>query len=787
MADRIKGITVEIDGNTTGLSKALSGVNREIGSTQSQLKDVERLLKLDPTNTQLLEQKQRLLGDAVEGTRTKLSALKEAEAKAQQQFAEGKISQQQYEGLQREIIDTENRLRDLETQAAKSNATLAGIQATADRIHASAANVARATAPLTAGILGAGAAAIKAMDNVDEGLDTVMKKTGATGAAAKELQDVYNNIAKTVPGDFGDIGAAVGEVNTRLEFTGEALERASTDFLKFAKINDSDVNSAVQLVTRAMGDAGIAAEEYGLVLDSLTVAGQKSGISVDKLAENLAKYGAPLRALGVDTQEAIAMFAGWEKAGVNTEIAFSGMKKAISNWGAAGKDASEEFGKTMQAIKEAPDIAGATALAIEAFGAKAGPDLADAIRGGRFEVDEYIAALQNAGGAVDATYGMIVDEVDDAQLAMQTLQVAAHDVGETLAKSLGPALLGIAQKVESVFTWFGNLDSGAQGVILTVIGLIAAISPVAGLIAGISSIVGVVTAAIGTLTGGIALFTGAATTGSAASTALAGALSFLAANPIVLVIAAIAALVLALTQLWQHNEAFRTAVLEIWSSIQLAMQTFQLWLDGIFATDWTLRFGTFGNVINSFFANVKNVWDGIKLAMTGVMEFIKGVFTGDWQLAWQGVQDIFKGIFDALEGIAKAPINGIISLLNMAIDAINFFIRGLNRAISLMRALGVNIPMIPELGHIAYLAKGGILAAGSAIVGERGPELLSMIGGKAQVTPLTGGTRDRVAPVSGGEYTQTLNFYGDQAGSPAEIARQTRRATRQLVKQAVKA
>lgn len=103
--------------------------------------------------------------------------------------------------------------------------------------------------------------------------------------------------------------------------TEQTTHLAECVFLKYAKVNGTDVNTSVQLVTRAMGDAGIAAEDYGSVLDSLTVAGQKSGISVDTLATNLAKYGAPMRQLGLDTQQSIALFAGWEKAGVNTEIA----------------------------------------------------------------------------------------------------------------------------------------------------------------------------------------------------------------------------------------------------------------------------------------------------------------------------------------------------------------------------------------------------------------------------------------------------------------------------------
>ena len=117
MADRIKGITVQIGGDTTGLSKALKGVNGEIRNTQSQLKDVERLLKLDPTNTKLLEQKQRLLADAVSETKTKLDSLKQAEKQVQQQFAEGKVSQEQYDGLQREIAATEEALKRLEKQS----------------------------------------------------------------------------------------------------------------------------------------------------------------------------------------------------------------------------------------------------------------------------------------------------------------------------------------------------------------------------------------------------------------------------------------------------------------------------------------------------------------------------------------------------------------------------------------------------------------------------------------------------------------------------------------------
>lgn len=739
MADRIKGITVEIGGDPNGLVKALSKVNKEIKSTESQLKDVERLLKLDPGNTQLLEQKQRLLAEAVGGTKDKLEALKTAEKQAQEQFKKGEISQQQYEGLQREIIDTTQQLEKLEDQASRSNVALSKISTGAGKVSSVAGNVSRATAPLTAGIVGAAGAAVMAMDRVDEGLDTVMTKTGATGEAAKELQEVYNRVATTIPADFGDIGAAVGEVNTRLEFTGDKLEEASEQFLKFAKVNGTDVNTSVQLVTRAMGDAGISADEYGAVLDALTVAGQKSGISIDALATNLAKYGAPMRALGIDTQQAIAMFAGWEKAGVNTETAFSGMKKAISNWGAAGKDAAVEFQKTLDAIKAAPDIATATSMAIEAFGAKAGPDLADAIQGGRFEVEEYITALEEAGGAVDNTYAMIVDEVDDSALAMQTLQVAAHDVGETVAKTMGPLLLDAAKAVQRLFEWFGKLDGGTQKAILALLAMVAAISPVAGAVSGISGL-------ISTMTGSVipALSKGFATLSGKVMPALSSAFSFLAANPIILVIAAIVAVIAIVKHLWDTSEEFRTAVTEIWASIQEVFQAFDAWLTGVFSTDWTEQFGVFGGVLNGFFHTASDVWENVKLIFQGILDFVTGVFTGEWDKAWNGVKEVFGGVFGALEAIAKAPLNAVIGLLNGAIGGVNKLINGFNGiGFDMPKWLGGGSwhPNIPNIPGIPYLARGGTLLSGSAVVGEAGPELLSLVGGKALVQPLRAGER----------------------------------------------
>ena len=525
------------------------------------------------------------------------------------------------------------------------------------------------------------------------------------------------------------------------------MRDASEAFLKYAKVNGTDVNTSVQLVTRAMGDAGIAAEDYGSVLDSLTVAGQKSGISVDTLATNLAKYGAPMRQLGLDTQQSIALFAGWEKAGVNTEIAFSGMKKAISNWAAEGKDASVEFQNVLDKIAAAPDLATASTMAIEVFGAKAGPDLADAIQGGRFAVDEYVEALKNSEGAVQGTYDMIVDEVDDTARAQQTLKVALHDVGETIAKTAGPWLFKLAQYVKNVMDKFNQLSPGAQTAILAFVAVAGAIGPVLITLGKLAQGVGSIISLGGTIAGKIPALT-------KGIKALWGVIS---ANPFGIIITLITAVVAAVIYLWNTNENFRNFILMCWQNIQAAALAFfnylaniftvqipaafsQLtaWIAAVFTTDWTTRFGVLGNLVNAFFANVSNIFTALRTVFSGIVDFVKGVFTGNWSLAWEGVKKIFKGIFDSFTAIAKAPLNGVIGLLNMAIDGVNKLISGFNGiGFDMPDWLGGGSwhPSIPSIPNIPYLAKGGVLQEGEAIVAEAGPEHIKLMNGRAAVTP----------------------------------------------------
>ena len=277
------------------------------------------------------------------------------------------------------------------------------------------------------------------------------------------------------------------------------------------------------------------------------------------------------------------------------------------------------------------------------------------------------------------------------------LQEQMGQLGETLE----PLMTMLTELTATALGWFNSLDEGTQKFILGAVLIIAAIAPVIGSIAGISTAITSVSAALPLI-----------------QTAFTTVFGFIAANPVVLLIAAIVGLV--------------ALVATKGDEIQAILQKVDTFLQGVFAKDWTETFGpVLGNVLNGFFANLQNIWNSVLQILNGVIDFVRGVFTGDWERAWSGIVQIFDGIFSALYSIAAAPINGIISLLNAAIDGINWVIAGLNRI------PGINFNSV---GKIPMLADGGTVWSGSAIVGEAGPELLTVSGGKAVVQPLAPNT-----------------------------------------------
>lgn len=333
MADRIKGITIEIGGDTTGLNKALSGVNKEIRNTQSQLKDVERLLKLDPSNTELLSQKQKLLTQAVKETKDKLDTLKNAEQQVQQQFAEGKISQEQYDALKREVIETEEKLKSLEGQAERSNVAMQKIGMAGDKFQETGKKiegVGEALTPITAAVTGIGAAAVKTTADFDSAMSKVAAISGASGEDFDRLREKAREMgAKTkfsateAAEAFKYMAMAGWDTAQMLDGIEGIMNLSAADGLALATTSD--------IVTDALTAFGLQAADAGHFADVLAKASSSANTNVSMLGESF-KYVAPIAGtLGFSAEDTAVALGLMANAGIKGSQAGTALKTAFAN------------------------------------------------------------------------------------------------------------------------------------------------------------------------------------------------------------------------------------------------------------------------------------------------------------------------------------------------------------------------------------------------------------------------------------------------------------------------
>ena len=342
-SNRIKGLTVEIGGDTSGLSKALTGIDKDIGQTQAKLKDINKLLKLDPTNTELLKQKQETLATAIDETKEKLTQLNSAQDTLNASLKDGTITQDQYDAWQREIIATEEELKKLESAAKSCDSSIsATLTATSKKLKTAGEKISDAgeglTKGVTAPIVAVGAASVAAWSEVDEAMDTITTKTGATGDALKELQDTAQSIATTIPTDFNTAASAVGEVSTRFGVAGDELKSLSTQFVEFANINDTDVSTSIASTQQVLSAFGLDASDAGDMLGMLTSVSQRTGVSVDDLSASLQNNGAVFRDMGLSAADSATLLGNFEAAGIDDATALQGLKKAATAFQKSGVD-----------------------------------------------------------------------------------------------------------------------------------------------------------------------------------------------------------------------------------------------------------------------------------------------------------------------------------------------------------------------------------------------------------------------------------------------------------------
>lgn len=303
-----------------------------------------------------------------------------------------------------------------------------------------------------------GTAMVTAAIQMDNAFKEIIKATGASGEAAEDLQRVFRETAKSVPGDLNSIAIAVGEVNTRLGLTGDQLESASEDFVNFARITNTDVGSAVRGVTRMMGDWGVASSNSQLLLDKLTVASQQTGISIDQLTSVGVNYGVQLRAMGFDLDSSIALLSKFEKEGVSTEKMVAGLSVALGKMAQQGiEDPAEGFRILTERIAEAGSVGDATRIAIETLGSRAGPDFALAVLEGRFAIEDYMGALQNASGTLDETSWNTMTLADNISIAKNNFATFSDAL-------LNPALTAFNKSVFELNTMLQRVEESTNAI-----------------------------------------------------------------------------------------------------------------------------------------------------------------------------------------------------------------------------------------------------------------------------------------------------------------------------------
>lgn len=316
-----------------------------------------------------------------------------------------------------------------------------------------------------------GEKALDAAKELDQGYDTIIKKTGASGEELAGMKDVADELFGSMPADMADIGTAVGEVNTRFGLTGDELRDVSKNFLQFAKITDTDVNSAVGSTAKILKAYGGDIEDADKLLGYLAKQSQITGIDTGTLMSSLEQNGAVLREMGFDVQESTALLASFEANGVDASAAMTGFKKAIANGAKEGKDANTVISEMVDSIQNASTDTEALAIATELFGTRGAVVMADGIRDGRINLNDLSDSLDNYGNVVSDTFEETLDPWDKSAVAINNVKIAGKELaGEALA-AIQPLLEDIVKLVQSAVKWFRNLPDPVKKVI-GVIGLL---------------------------------------------------------------------------------------------------------------------------------------------------------------------------------------------------------------------------------------------------------------------------------------------------------------------------
>lgn len=642
---RIKGITIEIGGDTTGLQQALSKVDKSLKTTNASLKDVNRLLKLDPSNVDLLRQKQGYLSQAVKDVKEKLEIEKEALSQLKASDTTGETTEKQ-KALEREIIEVEQELKKYQDELDDTEAALKGTTRETD----------------------------KAADATEEYSEETDQARGATDQA-----NTGWTMAKQALVDLAEKG---------LEIAIRAVKKLAEEMV--AAVNDSaDFADEILTLSAQTGLATDTLQEFQYMSELIDVSLDTISGSLTKLTNNM-------------QSAATGSGAAYE--------AFQALGVTVSDSSGHLRNAEDVFYDVIDALGHMTNETERDAYSMDIFGRSA-QDLNPMIEAGSDAIEAYAQEAREMGYVLDNDALTALGDMDDS---FERVQRQMESVRNQIIAQMAPAIEEIAN---AFLEWAQTVDwaevAEKIGEVLDVV-----VDVVDFVIDHKELVLGAIIA----ITGAIAALTVAQIAMNVAMTA----------NPIGLIIMLIGALIGVFVALEAKFHAFSDFFKEAWASINevvgaivegiknffiAAADTIQaVWgaITGFFSGVWEGIKNVFANVRDFFverfqasFEMVRTIWSGVTGFFSGLWEGIKNIFSnvaGFFSTVFEGAKNVVANIIGAIVGVIKAPINGIIGLINV-------FIRGLNRIripswVPIVGGRGINIP------QLNYLARGGVLEKG---------------------------------------------------------------------------
>lgn len=695
-ASTIKGITIEIGGDTTKLDKALSGVNKQSRDLQKELKEVEKGLKLDPKNTELLAQKQTLLKEAVGATSEKLDVLKSAEAQVQKQFENGEVSEEQYRALQREIIKTEADLKNLKTAAADSNATLEKIAEVTEKVGNKSADLGNKMLPVTAAITGATAATGKMAMEFEDAMAKLSTIADTTEKPLSELQTEIMDLSDQTGISATEIANNVYDAISAGQKTGDAVSFVS-NATKLAKAGFTDSASSLDILTTAMNAYEMSADEVTKVSDLLIQTQNLGKTTVGQLSSSMGKVIPTAKANNVAIDQLCAGYSILTAKGIATAESTTYMNSMLNELGKGGTTADkvlrEKTGKSfselsaegktvgdvLQILKDYADETNVafTDLWSSSEAGKAGLVL---LGNGADDFNNRLEEMNNSTGATDAAFDKLDTNSNKIKISLNQLKNTATELGETVMEMAAPVIERLSEKVKAFSQWFKNLNDTQKETIVKVGAVVAAIGPALIIFGKLSSGVSKAIGAFSKISG---VFKAAGTAGK-------GLWAILSANPIGAIVAAVVALVAGFVLMYKKCDWFREMVdkafAEIKKSVSETIEKIKPILQQLGESFKNLM-EKLKPVFQFFTTYVMAVIQGALSAVAPIISAVKNAidFVSNIISAFMA---LFRGDLDGFSQYIEAALKNLIEIVKNLITAV------VNYIITFFQTFGVNVKKI---------------------------------------------------------------------------------------------